>query len=441
MNQYRYILEKGSKKHICPTCNKRRFVRYIDKETGDYLPEIYGRCDRENNCPHNENPYSDGYAKEIWKKENGYSGNSDWKPKYVPQVKPRENPKPVFFDFDTFEKNLKDYEQNDFIQNLLKNIPFPFIPEDVVKVRELYQLGTISKGYLSGAITFPFIDINQNVRAVQVKQFDKKNKTIDGRTSNLHSIIKDDCKRNKKDLPEWLQLYINYGKYFSCLFGEHLLTKFPNQPIALVEAPKTAIYGTLYYGFPEQPDQPLWLAVYNRSSFTFDRIKVLQGRTVHVFPDLSKDGSTFKMWEERAKEMERKLTGTRFKVHDILERIAPEIDRVEGNDIADYLMKIDWRKFRKASTSTQSAPKVELEEIHTKQNKHPDREQLNANIKKLTPLHWRHLQNIPLEVKKAVVNARVWGKLSKEELHKKFNLSIEEINLILYPNGRGLVSA
>src|SRR5690606_22857442 len=45
--EYRYILEKKGKKHYCPSCGKRRYRRFVDLETGDLIPEIYGRCDRE----------------------------------------------------------------------------------------------------------------------------------------------------------------------------------------------------------------------------------------------------------------------------------------------------------------------------------------------------------------------------------------------------------
>ena len=53
-------------------------------------------------------------------------------------------------------------------------------------------------------------------------------------------------------LPNWLTPYKKNESKVSCLFGEHLLSKYPHNPIALVEAPKTAIYSTLYFGTPEQ---------------------------------------------------------------------------------------------------------------------------------------------------------------------------------------------
>lgn len=324
---HRYTLEKGSKKHHCPQCNKKTVTLYIDTETGDYLPEHYGRCDRESKCNYHVNPYADGYAKAIWEQEQGNRSELPKRKKAIPQPKPTPEPEPVFFDFDTFKETLSNYDKNIFIQNLLNT----FNPDEVAKVIQLYRLGTNNREYLNGAISFPFIDINQNVRAVQLKQFDKDNHTIN--QNWLHSII--------KPQPEWIEAYKKNDKIVSCLFGEHLLNKFPNKPIALVEAPKTAVYGTLY--FPNF----IWLAVFNKSSFSFDKLKVLQGRFVYVFPDLSKDGSTFIEWETKAKEYEKKLHGTRFIFSNLLERLATQQDKDNGSDLADILIQHDWRKFRK----------------------------------------------------------------------------------------------
>jgi len=360
---YRYSLEKGSKKHHCPNCNKKTFVRYIDTETGsNYLPEQYGRCDRESKCSYHLNPYLDGYAKAIWEQEQKVTGVTKVtapKEKYF-----RTQPKieTVFFDFDTFKQTLQPerYEQNTFIQNLFYKVQFPFEVDEVTKVIQLYRLGTVANGYRAGANTFPFIDIKGNVRAVQVKQFDEQNHTTG--TDFLHSIIEKHHTRNNKPLPEWLEAYIKQDKRITCLFGEHLLSKYHSNPVALVEAPKTAVYGTLYFGLPETPESLIWLAVYNKSSFSFDKLKVLQGRFVYVFPDLSKDGNTFKEWETKAKEYESRLPGTRFIFSDLLEQLAPERDKSEGNDLADYLIKQDWQLFRERNIQEQP-PQPEPEKV------------------------------------------------------------------------------
>jgi hypothetical protein len=359
MNAYRYTLDKSSKKFICPACHKNRFVRYIDTYTNEYLPEQYGRCDREADCRYHLNPYSDGYAKLINEKENGKPTNSNYQSKSFSYSKPETKLETgiTYFDPDTFKETLKGYDNNVFIQNLLCNTPYPFDVSDIEKVISMYGLGTITEGYMAGAVTFPFIDKNGNVRTIQVKQFDKENHTIN--TNFLHAIIEKDYIRNKKELPEWLRLYLKNEKKVTCLFGEHLLSKYPNNPIALVEAPKTAIYCTLYFGFPENENDLLWLAVYNKSSFSFDKIISLKGRFVYVFPDLSKDGNTFKEWEKKANEFEQRLNDTQFEVFYLLERIASETDKIKGYDIADFLIKQDWREYRKAFNKTKAVEQPE----------------------------------------------------------------------------------
>ena len=187
----------------------------------------------------------------------------------------------------------------------MQRVQYPFEVADIRKVIEMYRLGSVANGYRAGAITFPFMDTKGEVRAIQVKQFNESNHTTG--TDFLHSIIEKHCIRNGKPLPGWLDAYIKQDKRITCLYGEHLLSKYPNNPVALVEAPKTAVYGTLYFGLPETPESLIWLAVYNKSSFSFDKLKVLQGRFVYVFPDLSNDGNTFKEWETKAKEYESRL--------------------------------------------------------------------------------------------------------------------------------------
>jgi len=344
-NEHRYILDKSSKKHLCPACGKKRFVCYIDIETGGYLPKQYGRCDREANCSYHVNPYTDRYGKK--------EGSASWRP----QKGHTQSTKPVFIPVDLLKQTLQGYEQNTFLQNLLHRVSFPFEAKDVEKVVSLYYLGTICNGYRTGSITFPFIDINNNIRAIQVKQFDNTNHTTG--TDFLHSIIKEHYQKKNESLPAWLEAYQNNEKKISCLFGEHLLNKYPLNPVALVEAPKTAIYGSLYFGLPDNPKKLLWLAVYNLSSLNFDKCKELKRRDVYLFPDLSKEGKAFQIWSNNAKEITKQLPETNFTISNLLEQQATEAERLKGLDLADYLIKQDWRKFKpdpKSEKSVNSEP-------------------------------------------------------------------------------------
>lgn len=356
-NKYRYKLQKGSKKYSCPECSNKTFVRYIDTNTDSYLPEQYGRCDRESKCLYHLNPYKDGYSKMVFEQERG-ENSGNWKPQRpILRSKPAPKRETVFIPFDVFAQTRQGYEQNVFIQNLLSRVPFPFQVKAIESVISQYNLGTVCNGYRAGAITFPFIDIGGNVRTVQVKQFDQANHTTG--TDFLHSIIEKHYIKRNEALPEWLKAYKNNYKTVSCLFGEHLLNKYPLCPVALVEAPKTAVYCSLYFGFPEQPENLLWLAVYNLSSLNLDKCKALQGKDVYLFPDLSKDSKAFELWSKKAKELSSLLPGTRFKVSDLLETLAPNELRQDGADIADVLIKMDWRKFRFTETlQKQTLPKA-----------------------------------------------------------------------------------
>lgn len=351
---FRFVFEKGGS-HSCPSCGvQKKYSRYIDLETEELLPEKYGKCNRVENCGYHLNPYRDGYLREV--------DSSNGTPEsHQPRISAKTS-ETFFIPNEVLESTLCCYDQNLFIDNLKHTVPHPFLPEDVDYVCRLYQIGTIHNGYMKGATTFPFIDEKARVRFIQVKLFDSLNHTI--KTDSLSSMYERQYQSKAENMPswparspampKWLQEYGMNDLKVSCLFGAHLLSLFPKNRIALVEAPKTAIYGSLYFGLPSGPEDLLWLAVYSRDTLTVAKCLALHGRKVYLFPDLSKDGSTYQKWQGQADEIQRVVPGLRIVVSDLLERIANRKSRTEGEDLADLLSHLDWRPFRRAQVPKES---------------------------------------------------------------------------------------
>jgi len=355
--RYRYSLDQRSTKFICPECLEKRFVRYIDNDTQQYLPEQYGKCDRSDH--YHLNPYKDGYAKSIGKHE-GYNSRAFTRS----QLSKAEPPK-AFIPLDVLRQTTKDHTGNNFFNNLLQNVKFPFSPEDLDKVIELYLLGTIiplnrRDEYLRGAITFPYFESIDKIQAIQIVQYDKANHRkfinwIDNVISPGRTIdvpLEFPAVKGKVDPIEWVEARRDQRKV-NCFFGAHLVKMFPHNPIILVEGPKSAIIGMLYFGSPDDDVRnPIWLATGSRDTFSLDRAEILKGREVWIFPDLSSDGNTHKLWSKRAKEYQANLKWSSFYVSSYFEENASYAEKQGGLDIADYLIKKDWRVFRNRNTET-----------------------------------------------------------------------------------------
>ena len=333
MSEYRYQFKRyksPSDRLTCPSCDhKRTFTTYVDTTTGEELPPQYGKCERRNSCGYELNPYTDGYAKMIREQERA-NRPTDWKPKPSVRQPTPPPPPPVFIPNEVKEASLKAYHQNNFV----KYLQTVFDASDVEQVTERYQIGT-SSGW-EGSTVFWYIDIQSRVRAGQIKCFDQTGHTIkdvlaDGetksRTTWVHSIL-----QRKQPAPVWLADYLNQENKISCLFGEHLLKLDQTKTVCVVEAPKTAIIGSLY--FPNF----VWLAVGALTYLTADRCKALTGRKVILWPDLN----GFDLWKERAD----KLSAGRWQVSDFLEQVATEEERKSGLDLADYLPRYHYKDFR-----------------------------------------------------------------------------------------------
>jgi hypothetical protein len=311
-NGYRYSLEPGSRKHQCPACKKRRFVRYVDVETGKYLPIEYGRCDRVLNCTYHLNPYKDGYAKMNWSRENRIDKGQI----HLCSHPARESPQFTEYSSISFEilrDSRKDFGQNNLVSWLGTLFPAPIV-EELIK---MYHIGTST--LWPGSTIFWQIDQSGVIRTGKIMLYNR----ING-------------KRVKEPFPHvsFIHKTLNFEdfKLKQCFFGEHLLAIHRNKLACIVESEKTALIASAY--MPHY----IWLAVGSLNNLNIEKCMVLKGRDILLFPDASKDGNAHQLWNEKAAEINKKIPEAHFFVTDLLEKQATENDRARGFDLADYLI-------------------------------------------------------------------------------------------------------
>lgn len=317
MNNHRYILEpyKGmNTRYRCPSCQQRdkTFSRYIDTETGEHIHPSVGRCNRESNCGHH-------YTPKQYFQDNNISFDTPQPKAYKPRpVTPQ--PKSVsFIPVEVFKQSLQIdktvlqvAETNHFVKFLI-NL---FGVEVASQLVSRYFIAT-SKHW-NGATVFWQIDTQGKVRTGKIMLYSpttgKRVKEPFNHINWVHKALKQ---------PEF--------ELKQCLFGEHLLID-KTKPVAIVESEKTAVIASVYL------PQFIWLAVGSLTNLNAEKCSILKGRTVTLFPDLN----GFDKWSSKAKELSHLAI---FTVSDLLERKATEAERKQGFDLADYLIKFDFKEF------------------------------------------------------------------------------------------------
>lgn len=283
MKSYRYRLDETSKKYRCPSCNKTRFVRYIDNETNRLADEIYGRCDREVEC---------GYFR--YPKGLNTLSPLEFTP---PPIK-----KPSFIDAEIVTKSMSNYTINPFVNFLKKECD----DKTVDWLIERYRLGTSKK--FGGSVVFWQIDTLGKVRTGKVMHYNSET----GKRSN--SIT-------------WAHKLINAPDFElrQCLFGLHLVTENVTT-VAIVESEKTAIL------FSEKRPDIVWLATGSLSNFSKKLLDPLKGLLVKVFPDKG----CYDKWLEVANACNK--DGFNIQVSKIME----ETEADKGADLADIKDTISY---------------------------------------------------------------------------------------------------
>lgn len=148
-----------------------------------------------------------------------------------------------------------------------------------------------------------------------------------------------DGKRDKTENPGWMhnqkgireQLDLEHNEYRATLFGLHLLNRYPQATINIVESEKTALICANAYGHPERS---LWMACGGLKFLKLESLQPLidQGRRVWLWPD--KDG--VEDWKQKCEHLlsDRVSITTRY----LEENWVP--DDGEKADVADIILRL-----------------------------------------------------------------------------------------------------
>lgn len=316
-----YQLEKyhGTKtRHTCPSCGAaREFARYVD-ENGNYLDETVGKCNRDSKCGYHKKP------KEYFEENQSFA---DHRKPFRTQTQTRTRPpviqtqKTDFINFEVLRDSLGNYHQNSFVRFLLDL--FSKDPEAVWQAVNRYFLGTSEE-----KVVFWQIDWRRRIRTGKLMLYNSATgkriaetfinsdgETVEIKTNWIHAQLK----RRGLLKPDF--------NLKQCFFGEHLTANDGREPLAIVESEKTAVIASIY--FPEF----VWLATGGKQNLNAERLKQFGNRSIILYPDA--DG--FAKWQEIAREA--RSFGLSVKVSSLIEDRATAEQKVNGYDLADYLIK------------------------------------------------------------------------------------------------------
>lgn len=275
---YKWQLRKGSKKDVCPACGQRRFVPYVLAADGVTLAgSEYGRCDREQSCGYHRYPNGE---------------------KVVAGEMPKAEPKEML----RYTGKLNDTPPADFHLFLAECLTFT---DALVAINDYHIDG------IDGKVIWWQIDRDGVVRTGKVMKY----------LANGH--------RDKTDTfpVTWAHKYAKLKRDFKgeelqqCLFGEHLLVRYPDKPVCVVESEKTAVIMSRIY-----PDQ-VWIATGGSQGIkSEERLVPLRGRKVLLIPDNGQYWNWLRVAEKYG-----------WLCYEGLEKDAP----FEGADILDVIEQIN----------------------------------------------------------------------------------------------------
>lgn len=312
-------LDRSGKKFECPNCGKRRFVRYVNNQTEEYLPIVFGKCDRIENCKyHNRPTKADLESVGMWPGEDGSISTPS---------QPLPEPEYFYHPSAHMLNTLGNYEQNHLFKAIKQ---FKGMQQEALKEAfEAYKVGTVRDGKpLAGSPIMWRIDPQGRIVNSKIMKYNSEGHRIKDQkgVSQITFTSPRRARKNKKEDP-------------GLFFGSHLLAK-SEKPVALAESEKTALICSMYL------PRYTWLAAGGKAHISpggqkaQNAFALLKHRPITLFPDLD----AYDAWKAYAMAWRKK--GYNIMISTMVEQYAYLLPGKDNTDLADILPLFDFRDFR-----------------------------------------------------------------------------------------------
>ena len=307
----------------CPKCGKKRsFTRYINTETGEYIDKRVGICNHQVSCGYHLSPKM-FFEMNPEKRKDLSFGDMNYAHRRK-EIKPIRTMDRRFILKTVFRES-----------NLIVFLKSKFSEQEVKAMMINYFLG----GARDKRVIFWQIDSLGRVRAGKMMQYDP----LTGKRLRVESFSYRDRNSNLIFSPpvDWVHRHLikdgllpKDWEMTQCLFGEHLVRKYPKKVIALVESEKTAIIMSVFY--PEYN----WMATGGLKSLSAQKIFPIKSSEIMAFPDF---GCSCE-WREKADKINKEI-GSKIYVSKSFEEIANKMNLETGLDVADMFLSFDCDEY------------------------------------------------------------------------------------------------
>lgn len=263
MSSFKYSLSKSPKKLICPnpSCQKKTFVPYVyNDDLKEVDTNLYGRCDRENNCGYHHHPETDS--------------------EFVPDHEVSEVQQPEY------EQIFAPAEKVNPIINRTHQGTSPLhkwcASKLLIPVEHLIEFGVYTDGEKTA---FLYKDRNGNV--TNIKWFKYKENGHRDKSFNSFSLSQP---KNPPSTPAKNTEAQKIKKFFLSLFGEHLLDPKKERIVCVVESEKSAAIAKFFYPQFDWVGCGSANGLSDGSNGTSNKIAPLMNRLVYWLADADKAG-------------------------------------------------------------------------------------------------------------------------------------------------------